>query len=221
MSSASPRLKRVKPERIGPIRNPAQRVGATRAWGPVEWGVKTAYTVIDEYMRRGRDAACGFGPHASGRRDMSDNRCGYGYSNPYAAWGQMWPFLAPWMQAMQAWSCAMAGFVPAASQCAPQPSWNDCATVPKVSVNVQGKRCPKITLCVDAGADTVHLDLDALKISNKPEERWLQGIKVQSECGQVSVVGTVPDDQPEGVYRGVIRDSSGRKRGELTVEISK
>jgi hypothetical protein len=153
---------------------------------------------------------------------MSDNRCGYGYSNPYAAWGPMWPFLAPWMQAMQAWSCAMAGFVPAASQCAPQPSWNECATVPKVSVKVQSKhRATDVTVCVDAGADSVQLDVDPLKISNKAEERWLHGLKVQSECGHVSIVGKVPDDQPEGVYRGVIRDSSGRKRGELTVEISK
>src|SRR5215468_8423285 len=100
MRSAPPRIRRVTPERCIPIRHPAQRIDATRGWGPVEWGVKTAYTLIEEYMRRGRDAACGYRPPTNWRRDMSDNRC---YTNQYTAWGPMWPFIAPWMQAMQTW----------------------------------------------------------------------------------------------------------------------
>lgn len=220
MRSARPRLKRVNPDRCGPIRNPAQRMGATPGWGPVEWGVKTAYTVIDEYMRRGRDAACGFGQHANWRRDMSDNRCGYGgygSSNPYAAWGPMWPFLAPWMQAMQAWSCAMSGFVPAPVA---QPSWSECATVPKVSVKVQSKHRTEVTVCVDAGADSARLTADPLK-TQKVDEPWLHDVKIEAECGHVRIVVKVPDDQPAGVYRGMIRDGSGCKRGELIVDISK
>lgn len=153
---------------------------------------------------------------------MSDNRCGYG-SNPYAAWGPMWPFLAPWMQAMQAWSCAMAGFVPAASQCAPQPSWSECATAPQVSVKVHSKRPTEVTVCVDPGADPMRLTADPLKISNKSEDRWLQEVGIGGDCGHVRIDMNVPDRTPESHYRWIIRDRDGSrcKRGELSVDILK
>ena len=184
--------------------------------------MKTAYTVIDEYMRRGREAACGFRQHANWRRDMSDNRCGGSYSsynNPYTAWGPMWPLLGPWMQAMQTWACAMSGFAPPPVS---QPSWTECATVPKVSVKVTSKRRTEVTACVDAGADNVRLKADPLKSSTKPDAPWLHDIDVDSECGHVRITVPIPDDAAKvekGMYRGILRDSSGCKRGELTVEI--
>ena len=108
MSASRPRLRRVPPERTGPIRNPvartchelmtsgirhrdwrtvdatlgeglrtAQRLAAVSdaaVQGAVECGVRTAYTVIDEYMRRGREAAGRIGNSPDWRNDMSDNR---------------------------------------------------------------------------------------------------------------------------------------------------
>ena len=146
---------------------------------------------------------------------MSDNRC-YSNPNPYAGWGPMWPFVAPWMQAMQAWSCAMSGFVPAA---APQPSWSECATVPKVSVRVTSKKSTEVSACLDAGADTTRLTADPLKMDNKSDSRWIHDIAIDSECGHVRIAVKIADDQPAGVYHGIVRDPSGWKRGELTVEV--
>src|SRR5690348_12920101 len=97
MNSANPRRKRVKPERHGPIRNtlapnstppvascaagPADAAGTPPAaeTGPgdvlretLECGVRTAYTVINEYLRRGYDAASGNRTDWNGGVNMSN-----------------------------------------------------------------------------------------------------------------------------------------------------
>jgi len=241
MSASRPRIRRVPLERTGPIRNPvvsaarpalgfglpfdpreglrtAERLAAVSnaaVQGAVECGVKTAYTVIDEYMRRGREAASRHREHPNWRGDMNDNR--YSYSNPNTAWGPMGPFIAPWMQAMQAWMCAMSAFVPGA---VPQNPWGQCATSPAVSVKVFSRYPTEISAYVDPGADAMHLTADALS-TDRADVRPFGGAVITSECGHVRVSVTVPDDQPAGRYRAAIKDAAGCRRGELTVEISK
>jgi hypothetical protein len=146
---------------------------------------------------------------------MYDNR--YNYSNPNMAWGPMGPFIAPWMQAMQAWMCAMSAFVPGA---VPQSPWGQCATSPAVSVKVSSRYPTEVSACVDPGADATHLIADAL-CTDRADVRPLGGVVITSECGHVRVSVTVPDDQPAGRYRAAIKDTAGCRRGELTVEISK
>jgi hypothetical protein len=183
--------------------------------GAVECGVQTAYTVIDEYMRRGREAAGRYREHPNWRDNMNDNR--YNYSNPYTAWGPMGPFIAPWMQAMQAWACAMSAFVPGA---APQGSWGQCATSPKVSVRVTAQNPTEVSAWIDPGADGMELTADPLKISGDTVAPLLGPVPIKCECGHVRVSVTVPKGQPAGRYSGAIRDKDGCRRGELTVDIS-
>jgi hypothetical protein len=196
------------------------------ARGVVEFGVQTAYTVIDEYMRRGREAADRHREGPNWRGDMNDNR--YNYGNPGMAYGPMWPLIAPWMQMMQAWTCAMGAFVPGAA--APQP-WNAYATreregcapavsaVPKVSVRVRSQYQTEVYACIDAGADAVPLTADPLETVDVQEYPPLRSVTIKCDAGHVHVQVTVPTDQPAGRYIGAIRDAAGCKRGELTLEI--
>src|SRR5258706_15609339 len=110
MSSSPLRLKRPPPERSAPIRNPfagssprtapdpePSSNGSRR--GPLECGVQTAYAVIDEYMRRGYEAARDNQQQQNGGDYMNYDRSNYGnpYSNPYSspfnAWGPASPII--------------------------------------------------------------------------------------------------------------------------------
>ena len=153
---------------------------------------------------------------------MNDNR--YNYGHPYAAWGPMWPFVAPWMQAMQAWACAMSAFVPGP---APRPwdPYTTCAapgpaTAPRVSVTVASQSRAQVSICVDPGADGVALKADPLSAGDDAVKLPLTGVDIKAECGHVRVAVTVPHGQPAGRYVGTIRDVSGCRRGELIVELS-
>src|SRR5262249_16748198 len=129
---ASRRITRDEPERTGPNRNngsatrgPASAMGAVFDEGmatavrmaesagatmqdAVERGVDTAYTVIEDYMRRGQQAAGRYRDRTQGERAMN----GDNYSNGYGPMGAM---MEPWMQAMRMWTQTMSAFVPGAA----------------------------------------------------------------------------------------------------------
>ena len=79
------------------------------ATGAVERGVETAYTVIDDYMMRGRQAANRH-QERNGRPGMNDEQQRYGPSWGAGA-GPMSPVMAPWFQMMRLWTDAMTAFV--------------------------------------------------------------------------------------------------------------
>lgn len=158
------------------------------------------------------------------------------YSNPYTAWGPMSPFIAPWVQVMQAWARAMSPFVPGAvppDSCNQYPTYGPTglaghspalATPPRVTVRVSSQhRTAEVSACVDPGADALCLSADALvwagdrKVAALP----LEPVVVKCDPGHVHVSVTVPDKAPAGHYSGAIRDAAGCRRGVLTVQISK
>jgi hypothetical protein len=202
-------------------RRAAERLAALSGVAPagaVERGVRTAYTVINEYLERGREAAGHHRERANWRSHMDDNR--YNYGNPNMAWGPMWPLLAPWMQA---WACAMSSFPGAA----PQGAWGQYAAPSKVSVRVSARHRTEVAACVEPGADMMQLTADPLKILgdlHQPHDEHqaptLRSVSIDCERGHVRVNVTVPPDQPVGRYSGAIRDANGTQRGELTVDIS-
>lgn len=195
--------------------------------GAVECGVRTAYTVIDEYMRRGREAAGRYRERPNWRSDMNDDRQNYG--NWSTAWGPMWLFIAPWMQMMRAWTDVMSTCVPGA---APQDFWSPYArggawgparpspTSPKVSVQVSSQRPIEVILSVAPGADAMTLVADALQIDDGSGAPSLVGVTIKCTPGHVRVSVTVPNDQPAGRYSGAIRDAAGMHVGDLTVHVS-
>src|SRR5580658_1615141 len=109
MNPSDPRQKRIPPERELPIRNPLmpppKANGAAAHESPhpasgsgkiagdalrdaLECGVRTAYTVIDEYLRRGYEAARSNRDHPDNRGHMREDRHNSsGWNNP---WGPLW-----------------------------------------------------------------------------------------------------------------------------------
>ena len=244
--SPSVRLKRVPLARTRPVRNaavpggrPAPRsvspfgvveaaeklaeVSDSAVKGAVECGVNTAYTVIDEYMRRGLEAATRQREHARQRGTMNDDR--YSCSNPYIAWGPMAPLIAPWIQAMQAWVCAMSAFAPGAMYRGPWTSYAQTTSSPNISVRVTSRHPTEVTTTLAPGADAMTLSAAELRIVDPaPEPVGAPPLTASITCGprpiQVSV--SVPDTQPPGRYRGaIVNNADGTQVGTLLVQISR
>jgi hypothetical protein len=253
--SPSDRLKRESPERIRPIRNTLIRGGrpkpvqgspfrgaeglhvaeqlaaasAGAVQGAVECGVNTAYTVIEEYLHRGREAASREREqHAKRGGNMNDERfCG---NNPFMVWGPMAPLIAPWIQAMQAWACAMTAFAPGAM---PRDRWNrygECApnrygeSSPNVSVQVTSRYRTEVTTTLVPGADYMTLAATELRIVDAPPETAAApplNAAISSGPGPIQVRLTVPESQPPGRYRGtIVNSANGAHVGTLLVQIS-
>jgi hypothetical protein len=245
--SPSARLRRVPLRRTGPIRNAAvsggrpapgqgspfdvgeglraaerlAAVSSSAVQGAVECGVNTAYTVIDEYMRRGQEAASREREHANQRGHMNDDR--YRYNNPYMAWGPMAPLIAPWIQAMQAWACAMSAFVPGAMPRDPWNRYGQCASSPNISVRVTSRYPTEVTTTLMPGADSMTLAATDLRI-DPPGNAGAPPLRADITCerGPIQVIVSVPDDQPPGRYRGaIVNRADGMTVGSLVVEIAK
>ena len=215
-------------ERLAEISSAAVR-------GAMECGVQTAYTVIDEYMARGREAASRFQQRPDGRGPMSDDRQNFGGWS--TAWGPMSPFVLPWMNAMRMWTDALTMFAPGGAQ----QGWNPAATgyqvpnpaggagpfagtapAPRVSVRVSSQSPAEVTLNVAPYADRMTLVAGPLqKIDGPSDALPLTGVSITCEPGHVRVSVTVITDQPPGRYSGVVMNTTGNEIvGSLTVEIA-
>jgi hypothetical protein len=217
-------------ERLAEISSAAVR-------GAMECGVQTAYTVIDEYMARGREAASRFQNRPDGRAPMSDDRQNFGGWS--TAWGPMSPFLVPWTNAIRMWTDALTMFVPGAG--GPQQTWNPAAgaytppgtaggaaavagaaPAPRVSVRVSSQSPAEVTLNVAPNADRMKLVAGPLQKIDAPSDALpLTGVSITCEPGHVRVSVTVITDQPPGRYSGLVMNTTGNEVvGSLTVEIA-
>jgi hypothetical protein len=239
MKPSSERLKRTNPEQDGPIRNPVapranpearpprDPLSAANAvvFGALESGVRTAYAVIDEYMRRGQDAARDTINDPTRRGFMSDDKTNFpgGYNAPgYNPWGSMSMFTDQWMAAMRAWSQAWSAFVPPGGW--PMAGMNPFAPAagqtPSVTVKIQSASPVEVTANLHPGTDSATLVSEPLRADgftappiNAPE--------IAREPGAVRVTVKVGARQPKGRYRSVIRRKADESvAGDLTVVIS-
>jgi len=245
MNPGNPRRKRVSPERAGPIRN---RLVSTRTnvpgtssegYGPpqapeapsggvlretLECGVRTAYTVIDEYLRRGYEIARANQNQANGGPTMQDDRSNY--SNWMNQWGPMAAPMQTWMMAMKAWTDAWGAMMPGMW---PQtgyggttgygsPAGTACAS-PAVSVHVSSHRPAEVTASVDLypGADCCKLTVGSLLAQGS--NLVLAGVSIGLSQGMLRIGVPVAADQPDGNYCGEIKGADGRCAGHLKVLI--
>ena len=192
--------------------------------GAVECGVRTAYSVIDEYMRRGYDAASGSQSGSHERGHMSDDRQNYNAWS--AAWGPVSPLMDQWMNAVRTWTetwASMAqGMSPAASRAtgAPGPSAAAGATS-HISVQVSSDRPVEVTPHLFPGADAMTvLAADPLQSCEQTDAPALTGIDIKAEPGRVRVKVTIMADQPAGTYSGPVRNAQRVVVGALTVTIA-
>jgi hypothetical protein len=187
-------------------------VSAAAMRDTVEFGVRTAYTVVDEYMRRGREAAERYSTLSPWRNEMA-NQPPNSFNQGPTAWGPLWPMVAPWMQMMQTWATTMS---------AGMPMWNAVGMRPNVSVRVRSAAPVEVSPTLLPGADAVMLAADPLQADGGgglPPD----AVIISSSPGQVVVSVTIPADQKPGTYRGVVRQAqtgaAGMPLGQLVVTI--
>jgi hypothetical protein len=212
--------------------------------GAVERGVDTAYTVIEEYMLRGRQAAGRNHGSRNGRNDMNDERQNGGASSGYQSggynggvstgyqtggysggpWNAFNPMMAPWIQLMRMWTDNMAAFMPPGmsmdwmNQFMPGGSaWGVPSGRASVSVGLASERPVEVKADIDAGAEYLKLTAEPLTVGDS------NGVPLHAhlECtpGHVSVRLTIPPTQPAGRYVGAVHDAAGVKRGQIIVDV--
>jgi hypothetical protein len=239
----SSHLKREKPKQSGPIRNagtsgpqngsgaPQDLIAAAGAavCGVLENGVRTAYAVIDDYLRRGQDAARGIFNDPNRRGSMSDERSNFGgganggFGGGFNPWGNNNPMAMmaeQWMSAMRAWGQAWSSAAPGAwSQMGGFPSPGAGTQSRAVALKVRASRPVEVTVNLYPGNDTFPL------VAETPSAEGftappLAAPAIARELGTLRVSLEVGDEQPAGRYRGLIRSKPGDTvAGDLIVVI--
>jgi hypothetical protein len=199
------------------------RVADATVKGVVERSVDTAYTVIDEYMTRGRNAAGRRSQRTDGRNGMSQDPQ---FSTP---WGPSSDLMAPWWQMMRMWAEGMAAFMSVGP--GPATAWLNAfapggtgwagspSQAPRVEVRVSSKRTAVVTVSLQPGADSMQLTADPPAATGNAKKPPPLDITFESLPGVVRVSVTVPDDQPADSYTFTIRDRDHCQRGELRVDV--
>jgi hypothetical protein len=231
LNPSHPRLRRTAPERSGPIRNrltsapsqPGTVPGALR--GALECGVQTAYAVIDEYMKRGYEAARNRDnnsdrrDHVNGKSNPHNERSSYGGWS--SQWGPMTPFMEQWSMAMRAWGEAWSAFVPGmrAGAWPPPfhaggPGFSAPAQPFAVSVEVASTRPTEVTVNLKPGCELMDLTADSFVPA------LTHPVSITRTGSRIKVSVTIANEQASGRYNGVLRASDGSIAGDLTVAIA-
>jgi hypothetical protein len=231
--NSSPHLKRAPPERSGPIRtplgtrprpepgaqaNPASSAGAA-VIGALENGVRTAYSVIDEYIRRGQEAAGNIFNNPSRRGTMSDERGNFG--GGFNPWNPLAFATEQWIMAMRMWSQAWSAYIPGAFQ---QGGFSPFSfggmQTPAVKVEVASSGPVEVALNLYAASSSAELMSEPLRAEGFTAQP-IDAASVGREPGAVRVNVRVTAGQPAGRYRGLIRNETDKSvAGELTVVVS-
>lgn len=191
--------------------------------GAVECGVRTAYSVIDDYMRRGYNTASSSQSGSRERGNMSDERQNY---NAWStAWGPASPLMDQWMNAMRTWTEAWSSMAQGMSQGGARAtgSATSAATAGSghhISIQVSSDRPVEVSPHLFPGADAMTvLTADPLQPCEQHDAPALTGIDMKVDSGQVRVKVTIMVDQPAGTYSGPIRNAQRLVVGALTVTI--
>jgi hypothetical protein len=228
MNQSDSHLKRTTPAQSEPIRNPIApprkspepvAFAGAAVCGALENGVRTAYAVIDDYMRRGQEAARGIYNDSNRRGPMNENRGsfngGFNPMNPFATATEQW------MTAMRAWGQVWSGFVPEAwMQQGMNPFANNGGGASTVSVKVSSARPVEVVAIVNPGPDALQLVSEPLLAQGFPAPP-IEPPSIGREAGVLRVSVNVEAQQPAGRYSGVVRKKTdGLIAGELIVVIT-
>lgn len=226
--------KRMQPKQSGPIRNAAASASppaggpqdlftaaGAAVCGVLENGVRTAYAVIDDYMRRGQDAARGIFNDPNRRGSMSDEKSGFGggFNGGFNPWGNPMAMVTEqWLSAMRAWSQAWSGMAPGGwPQMGGFPFAAPGGQARGVAVQVKSSQPVEVNVSLYPGTDTQPLTADVLGAEGFSAPP-LAAPQIARQQGTVRVSVEIGAQQPSGRYRGLIR-SAGTVAGEMIVVV--
>lgn len=212
---SEPRQRRHDPDRTDPNRSFS---GAFSAGAPdddpILRSVHTSYRIVAEQLRRGRqiaqDASARFGAsHGGDVRDLAERALRF-YGDLYTETALFWLDaslnLATLTDPYELKSQASAGR-PAASSSA-------------VPLEVASKRPARISLTLNPDVRPTDLRVHTMRSSDSAKPP-LMDVSFEARSGGLVLKIRVPDDQPSGVYHGVVcaaRDP-GTAVGTLTIDI--
>jgi hypothetical protein len=176
----------------------------------LECGVRTAYAVIDDYMRRGYEAARLNQNPSNNRGDMSQHRGNYG---GYSPWGPMGPMMDAWSSAFRMWTEAWFSMMPGARGGWGMGPGASYAPPTHVDVTVASKRAVSVTLIIHANADPSTLTLGAFQPA-------LDGIRLSYSDCLFHVRAVIADTVALGEYHAAVSAPDGTVAGQLKVVIS-
>ena len=242
MSDPSPaaRIRRDPPERSGPLRHatamwrpdepapaperaPPPPSPANAPSGPVESAVSTAYQVLEQALRRGRDAALRYTTSSpQGAPSMSSERNGHAPQDPYSQAFRTWTNLfTTWADLMG--PLVMRGMQTPWGPAAPPPT--EAPATPaqelRLVLDIASSRPLEVELDLQPasgpGTELAVQDLRAFEEGKPP----IAGARLERlEGGRLRIHLRVPKEQPDGVYAGVVYDPKKRERlGSLTVRV--
>ncbi|MGD0291810.1 MAG: hypothetical protein ABSC63_19500 [Candidatus Binataceae bacterium] len=197
-------------------------------------GIETAYRVIDEHLQEGRRAAqernaAGAGAGASAAAGSAGVTIAAESIQEIVAQGiRFYSSFAPlWVNlvksianAAAAGDNAAAGIAAPPLARAPMPP-SAPATAAPIIVEIASTRMTRITVDLAPAASMTHLAIGGLQ-ALEPEKPPLKEISLATDATSHRAVVRIriQDNQPAGVYRGVIVDpDSGESRGTITLRI--
>lgn len=255
MHSESPdtRRKRVNPARQGPVRNPitgahgpSSRPQSARPGGgalnggaagmggimndALERGVRTAYTVIDEYMRRGyEDARKQRTSESSSGENMSQSKNNPYPNNPWVSFGMP---MNMWMNAMRAWSEAWMTMMPNMMPPGMMPPWmmpgfpgaamgygaSPATAGYRINVSSSSAAAVSASLNLMPGADCRGLRLGVLRPEQGQATPPIASISPDSQ-GTLSISINVPAKQEAGRFFADVLSPDGALTGRFSLDI--
>jgi hypothetical protein len=219
------RIRRDPPERSGPLRHatamwrpdePSPGPGAAPS-GPVESAVSTAYQGLEQALRRGRDAAFRYTSSATGDPAMGSERNGHAPQDPYSQAFRTWTnLLTTWADLM---GPLFARGMPNPWGPAAAPSETPAQAL-RLVLDVASSRPLEVELDLQPsgpGTELAVQDLRAFEDGKPP----IAGARLERlEGDRLRIHLRVPQEQPGGVYAGVVYDPRRRERlGSLTVRV--
>jgi hypothetical protein len=243
-----PELDRFEPMRsltglFGPPRNGAPPRGTSAASGTgsgadgVSRGVDLGYRVIEEYMRQGQSFARSvWSPRFAQEALGADPQQLAGRMYQYAS-----DFAGAWLEYLQAMMAQVpsapipqpgghvAGFglgdngaaTVAAPPAARPETTADAATAPTASVQIASRRRTEVTADLKPGPLDGTLSVFDLRARDASLPR-ISGVAadVSKTEHRITLRIEVPDDQPAGIYTGlIVDDATNLPRGTLTVRV--
>jgi hypothetical protein len=229
--SKSTRIRREKPERTGPIRSFSKLIaepGATNGHGaaddsgssakgsasagdPIADGVKRAYQVIDRYINEGRRVA---GQFAGANSTAAASAPGNLQSLFEQMMRRQTELLPLWLE--------MLGALGAVERPSVAPSHPDAATangVARIAIEVSSRAPVQVELDLRERPPIGELAIPGLH-RVEGESPPIKDIAFVSDSGADVLRIRVPDDQPAGVYAGVIVNrKSGHPCGSLIIRV--
>lgn len=226
--SDRPRIRRPPADRTEPIRNWSTMIGGPPVDGVpagmaevVQRSVDLGYRVIDEYVRQGQRAAERMSGRGGPTSPVGEVQDAAAHMTRLASDGlRIWLELFGLAMAGAGGQMAPAGPVSAPAAAAAPANGATAAPTTRVRLAIATRRPVEVAVDLRPEAASAELIAHALRAADADAPPLAGAAFVRDDGGALVLRLAVPDDQPPGIYNGLVIDAgSNRPVGTLSVRI--